>query len=46
MIRYFSKPYSSYKDIKVELGPSNYTAKADINKQEVLTHRQFQKRLI
>ena len=38
MSHYFSKLYSSQRDIKVEIDLSNYTRKPDVKKQHVLIH--------
>lgn len=46
MTRYFTKTYSSYRDITVEADISNYLTNSDVKKQLVIIHHHLQKKLI
>ena len=46
MREYFPKPKLFGENMKVEVDVSKYATKADLKKQPVLLHQNFQKRLI
>ena len=46
MGRLLDKPSSLYRDMKIELGISNYAAMSDVAKQQKLIYHHLQKKII